>query len=515
VISTGSFFTRMPLQRAIGAFLRHPSLLIAGASVLSLVLAALTALSLWEMRTDAMDRARDAADNLSLILQRDIARNIEVYDLSLQAVIDGMQDPAIVALPPNIRQLVLFDRSTNAQDLGSLLVTNSTGDVIIDSRSVPPRRLHLGDRDYFQVQQGSPDVGLYLSEPFRPRVRGLDMTIGLSRRLTGPHGAFNGIVVGTLRLNYFRRLFEGINLGPHAAVTLVRADGTLLMRRPYDEKLIGRSLGGSEAFQRRLLAPEGTYVAVAAVDNIERLFSFRHIGEHPLIVAVGLATEDIYAEWWQRAWVIGGIVLMLDAVFMTLSVLFARQLRKRLEMEQQLQWMANTDSLTGLGTRRALDAALDVEWRRANRYRTPLSVLMIDVDDFKRFNDRYGHAAGDTALRTVARCVNESIKRPGDFAGRYGGEEFCALLPNTDLAGAMRVAETIRAAVLAADEPNVGSAHGKLTVSIGVAAHSGVAAAEDTPEDLVRLADGRLYEAKAAGRNTVIPRQERPKLAVV
>lgn len=505
----------MPLQRATGALLRRPSLLIIGASALSLVLAALTALSLWEMRSDALACARDAADNLALILQRDIARNIEVYDLSLQAVIDGVRDPAMLALPPAVRQLVLFDRSTNAQDLGSLLVTDKAGDVVIDSHSVPPRHIYLGDRDYFQVHQASDDVGLYISEPFMPRATGLERSLGLSRRLNGPHGEFNGIVVGTLRLNYFRRLFDGINLGPHATVTLIRTDGTLLMRRPYNEKLIGRNLADATAFQKRLLAPEGSYVDIAGIDDIERLFSFRHIGDHPLIVTVGLATEDIYAEWWRRAWVISGIVLMLDAVFIVLSFLFAQQLRKRLEMEQQLHLLANTDSLTGLGTRRALDSALDVEWRRANRHHTPMAVLMIDVDDFKPYNDRYGHAAGDTALRTVARCINDSIKRPGDFAGRYGGEEFCAVLPNTDLGGAARVAESIRAAVLAANERNAGSAYGKLTVSIGVAVHSGIAAEDDTLEDLVRLADGRLYEAKAAGRNVVMPRHERPKLAVV
>ncbi|MBR7559216.1 hypothetical protein KC218_21955, partial [Mycobacterium tuberculosis] len=98
------------------------------------------------------------------------------------------------------------------------------------------------------------------------------------------------------------------------------------------------------AFQKRLLAPEGSYVDIAGIDSIERLFSFRHIGDHPLIVTVGLATEDIYAEWWRRAWVISGIVLMLDAVFIVLSFLFAQQLRKRLEMEQQLHLLANTDS---------------------------------------------------------------------------------------------------------------------------------------------------------------------------
>ncbi|TXD69223.1 diguanylate cyclase, partial [Ralstonia pseudosolanacearum] len=136
----------MPLSRLAGAILRRPPLMIVGALALSAAVATLTVLSLYEMRMDALARARDSADNVSLILQRDIARNLEVYELSMQAVIDGVRDPAILALPPTIRQLVLFDRSTNAQDLGSLLVTNAAGDVIIDSRSVPPRRIHIGDR---------------------------------------------------------------------------------------------------------------------------------------------------------------------------------------------------------------------------------------------------------------------------------------------------------------------------------------------------------------------------------
>ncbi|WP_274617339.1 PDC sensor domain-containing protein, partial [Ralstonia solanacearum] len=194
--------------------------------------ATLTVLSLYEMRMDALARARDSADNVSLILQRDIARNLEVYELSMQAVIDGVRDPAILALPPNIRQLVLFDRSTNAQDLGSLLVTDADGNVVIDSRSVPPRRIHLSDRDYFKVHQQSADTGLYLSKPFTPRINGAETSIGLSQRLNRPDGAFNGVVIGTLRLNYFRRLFDGVSLGEHAAITLVRTDGTLLMRRP-------------------------------------------------------------------------------------------------------------------------------------------------------------------------------------------------------------------------------------------------------------------------------------------
>ncbi|WP_328516683.1 sensor domain-containing diguanylate cyclase [Ralstonia pseudosolanacearum] len=505
----------MPLSRLAGAILRRPPLMIVGALALSAAVATLTVLSLYEMRMDALARARDSADNVSLILQRDIARNLEVYELSMQAVIDGVRDPAILALPPTIRQLVLFDRSTNAQDLGSLLVTNAAGDVIIDSRSVPPRRIHLGDRDYFKIHQQSADVGLYLSKPFMPRINGVETSIGISQRLNGPDGAFNGVVVGTLRLNYFRRLFDGVSLGEHAAITLVRTDGTLLMRRPYDQRLIGSDLSASPAFQMRKDSPAGSLIVTGAIDGVERLFSYRRIGDYPLILSVGLAIDDIYAEWRQRAWWIGGIVLLLDAVLIGMSILFARQLRRRMEAEQKLTWLANTDGLTGLGTRRALDAALEAEWQRANRQGQPLAVLMIDVDEFKHYNDRYGHAAGDTVLRTVARCVNDSIRRPGDFAGRYGGEEFCVLLPDTDLAGAQRVAEVIRATVLTAGEPNAGSTHGRLTVSIGVAAHDGRGDTSDTPARLLHRADLQLYEAKSGGRNAVMPRQERPRLAVV
>ncbi|SOZ17521.1 hypothetical protein CBM2598_U10087 [Cupriavidus taiwanensis] len=165
------------------------------------------------------DFARDvvtkgAGRNLSLILQRDIERNIEVYELSMQAVIDGVSGPAILRLPPEIRQRVLFDRSTNAQDMGSLLVTNSGGDVVVDSRSVPPRRVNLSDRDYFTIQQQSANSGLFISKPFLPHLTKTEMSVGLSQRWKDSQGKYTGIVVGTLRLNYFHRLFDGMSSSP-------------------------------------------------------------------------------------------------------------------------------------------------------------------------------------------------------------------------------------------------------------------------------------------------------------
>ncbi|WP_042876001.1 sensor domain-containing diguanylate cyclase [Cupriavidus necator] len=504
----------MALMKFAGAFLARPTLFIVGALAAAVTLACITAVSLYQMRLDALARARDAADNLSLILQRDIERNIEVYELSIQAVIDGVNDPGTLRLPSQIRQRVLFDRSTNAQDMGSLLVTNTAGEIVIDSHSGPPRQLNLSDRDYFTIHQQSAGAGLFIGKPFSPHLAKTETSIGLSRRLTDSQGQFAGIVVGTLRLNYFHRLFDGMTLGDHGSITLVRVDGTVLMRRPYSQRDIGQSIAGAPAFKPLIQADSGCYIGTAALDGAQRLYSFKHIGRYPLIVVVGLATDDIYADWKRRAWAIGSVVALLDILIVLMSVMFAKQFRKRLEMERQLHLLANTDSLTGVGTRRVLDSTIDAEWRRASRSKQSLSALMVDADNFKSFNDHYGHATGDSALRTIARCIVENIRRPGDFVGRYGGEEFCVLLPNTDLRGAVQVAEKIRAAVLATNQANFASPRGRLSVSIGVAVFDGNGLPGDTADKLVHLADQRLYEAKAAGRNTVRPQQAPPQLAV-
>jgi len=507
----------MTLMKLASTFLARPVLFIIAGVAAAIAVAGVVAFALYEMRVDALDRAGDTADNLALILQRDIERNLEIYELSMEAVVDGAKDPGILGLPPNIRQLVLFDRSSNAKDMGSLLVTDAAGDIVIDSRSVPPRKNNLSDRDYFQIhRQPAPYMGVYISKPFAPRAAAnADVSIGLSQRLDDAHGQFAGIVVGTLRLNYFRRLFDGLSLGPRDSITLLRADGTVLMQRPYHREDVGRSIANAASFKSLLQADGGSYLGTAALDGTERFYSFKHVGKYQLIVAVGLATDDIYAEWRRRSWAIGGVMGALALLFALVTVALAKQFHRRLEMEQQLQLLADTDSLTGLGTRRALDAALDVELRRAKRNKQGLAVLMVDVDNFKAFNDHYGHIAGDNALTVVARCIAEGVRRPGDFVGRYGGEEFCVLLPNTDLAGGVRMAEKIRQAVIATNQLHIGTPGGHLTVSIGVAAFDDDTTLDTAEEQLVHKADQRLYEAKAAGRDTVMPHLGHPQASNV
>ncbi len=167
----------------------------------------------------------------------------------------------------------------------------------------------------------------------------------------------------------------------------------------------------------------------------------------------------------------------------------------------RLMALSATDGLTGIANRRAFDAALLAEWSRAARDAADLGLLMIDVDHFKAFNDRYGHPAGDECLRMVAESIAACLRRPPDLAARFGGEEFVALLPATSATEAVEVGERVRAAIMGAAIRHEGSALGCVTVSIGAATispHPG-----DDAQGLINLADRALYDAKRMGRNQV------------
>ena len=166
-----------------------------------------------------------------------------------------------------------------------------------------------------------------------------------------------------------------------------------------------------------------------------------------------------------------------------------------------LRDLANRDGLTGIFNRRALNDRLAAELSRVQRIGEPVSMLLIDVDNFKRFNDTYGHLDGDTCLREIASIIARAARRPGDFAARYGGEEFAVVLPMISASGAAQVAEVIRRDVLQAAIPHAASATGVVTVSVGVATLRPNMLS--TIVDLTAAADSALYRAKAAGRNQI------------
>ncbi len=204
----------------------------------------------------------------------------------------------------------------------------------------------------------------------------------------------------------------------------------------------------------------------------------------------------------------GRIYGLLSASFVLLVLLVENGwlYARLLDATAELRLLMTADALTGIANRRAFDESLEREWRRAARTQAPLSLLMIDVDHFKNFNDCYGHVLGDECLRKVAGVLARSAKRGGEVAARYGGEEFAVLLPDTDAPAATNIGQNICDAVQALAIPHAQSITGPcVTVSIGVACiypnkelQNGI---EASSVKLVELADHALYKAKADGRN--------------
>lgn len=185
-------------------------------------------------------------------------------------------------------------------------------------------------------------------------------------------------------------------------------------------------------------------------------------------------------------------------------VLKAR-VKNHLELKRKtdlLTQLASIDGLTGVANRRQLNASLQQEWSRCQRYQHPLSLILIDVDHFKRYNDHYGHGCGDSCLRRVAKALLALCQRPGDLLARYGGEEFVALVPEASTEEARHTAELLRTAVESLAIPHqYATAADIVTVSLGVA--SMIPDMEHKPESLLNMADRALYQAKEAGRNRV------------
>jgi diguanylate cyclase (GGDEF)-like protein len=200
----------------------------------------------------------------------------------------------------------------------------------------------------------------------------------------------------------------------------------------------------------------------------------------------------------------GQLAVSLDNVMLYASL--ERKVAERTEAlaaaNAQLAQLSLTDAMTGITNRRGFDEQFRRYWRRALRNQTSIGLAMIDIDEFKKYNDGYGHAAGDACLTLVAAALNDGVREGSDVAARYGGEEFVLILGESDGLAALTVAERVRSAVADLREPHAASGHGIVTISVGIVAV--VPGAVSDPADFLKAADDALYEAKRGGRNRVV-----------
>jgi diguanylate cyclase (GGDEF)-like protein/PAS domain S-box-containing protein len=184
-------------------------------------------------------------------------------------------------------------------------------------------------------------------------------------------------------------------------------------------------------------------------------------------------------------------------------LLAIEDITERKMAEEQLKFIASMDGLTGIANRRHFDTTLDLEWRRAMRSFSPVSLIMIDIDVYKNYNDSYGHLAGDSCLQKIAHTIRDSLRRAGNFAARFGGEEFTVILPDTNAKEAYVFAESLREKIENLNIEHKDSIVGSnVTVSLGVS--SLIPDKNRTRDELISLADKALYKAKQGGRNRVV-----------
>lgn len=273
------------------------------------------------------------------------------------------------------------------------------------------------------------------------------------------------------------------------------------LRREFDVRVAS---SGQEALRLVGENPPDLILLDIVMPNMDGYEVCRRLKGHPGTMNIPIifltAKGDVAEE------TMGLSLGAVDYIIKPVSVpIVQARVRTHVELKRRgdlLESLSMRDGLTGIPNRRHFDEALHRAWRQAIRGRTPLSLVMADIDCFKAYNDTYGHLAGDECLRAVARTFATTLKRPGDLAARYGGEEFAMVLEDTSLSGALHMAESMRREVAALGMENKGS-----WVSDVVTVTLGVAWAVPTPvhnqKMLLSMADSQLYAAKQAGRNRV------------
>lgn len=476
--------------------------------------ALLTAWQIWTIRHDSLRHTQINALNLARALNTHTEGAFKQCELLLLDL--GSQVEAYGTGPAQLQRLreLMTQQKAALPQVSSISLYDEKGAWLLSSMGEVPAGANGADRDFFQYHREHPGHAMYIGLPIRSRVTGA-WVISASRRLERPDGSFAGVVVVGIGLDYFLSLYRDIEIGRTGAIGLTTGSGRLLLRYPFNEKDIGLDLSSSPLIGRALKeAPFGTASYTSRVDGTPRIYAFVRSERYALITGVALGRDESLESWRRQTEQFGAVVLILLVILGFLGKRLMALIRQRirterelrtaqkrlLELNQELEALASLDALTGLANRRQFDDYLDKELLRSRRDGSALSLLLIDVDYFKAYNDHYGHPAGDRCLQRIAEVLRDSARRPADLAARYGGEELALVLPDTDAEGARQFAEQLLLALRRAQIPHVASPFGIITASFGVAT-APADAERPSAVQLIAEADRRLYRAKQEGRN--------------
>jgi diguanylate cyclase (GGDEF)-like protein len=436
-------------------------------------------------------------------LFRKVESDLRIMERWLQANpdVDLRSAPHFVAMVDDLRE------STRGLTDLRLLATDGRSYAIPTRPGTTP--LDVSIRPFYQQFMSSSEQGLFIGEAVLSR-EVKRWRIPTLWRLQTPVRDIQAVFAG-IDLNRLGALHEQMRLQPNGSILLVRSDGIVLSRTPYVQEVIGRDLSKGRGFATEYgVKPRGAYISEAGIgDGMQRLTSYQRLDDYPLIVLVNRPLDDVLAVYNVRRDIVFGAAAVLTLLALAFTWVLWRSQHALRTVQQNLQRLEATDSLTGVMSRRAFLDAAQREFARARRYARPTAVLIFDLDHFKRINDSHGHAVGDTVLRECAAAW-KTVLREQDLLGRIGGEEFCAVLPETPKAAAAQAAERLRKAVLPL------RFHGRdrvfsVSVSVGMTM---LARGDEELAQAMERADRAMYLAKERGRDCVECIEE-PHLTVV
>ncbi|MGE8100564.1 sensor domain-containing diguanylate cyclase [Pseudomonas fluorescens] len=483
----------------------------------SLVCVSVVVLTAWQIWTARENTLRDIETdtlNLTNALNTYTEGTFKQSEVVLLGLTDRIEKDGTG--PQQLERLkVLVAQEKGAlKQLNSVALYDAQGDWIFSTnKRVSPNSNHA-DRAFFKHHRDNPDRGIFIGPAIRGRTTGA-WVISVSRRIDHPDGSFAGVIAVTLSLEHFLKLYRTISVGQYGVISLTSSEGCLLVRYPFQEQDIGRDLSRAPIFSEYLRKmSSGTVDFVSNVDGIHRIYAFTRSDQYPLVTTVAVGQDEAMQAWWSQTRQSVAVVMVLLGLLITLGRRLIADISHRIraeaelrttqtaliELNQTLEVLASEDTLTGLANRRHFDQFLDIEFKRARRLRSPLSLILIDVDFFKRYNDHYGHLAGDECLRIISQSIKQCVRRPADMTARYGGEEIAVVMPNTDEEGARSVAEAILLGIAQARLEHLSSPFGSVTASLGLATFTAYDSERDEMS-LIDLADRALYLAKSQGRN--------------
>ncbi len=490
------------------------------ATLALLVLACLasTLVLTWSMlhaRRLELSNAVIATSNNAHTLAEQANSSFKMADTVLLSLVDNVEVGGLSSTNVNrIRQL-MTKHIIQLPALQGLFIYDEQGRWVVTSAGTRYDGRNNSDRAYFQFHKTHPSRDAHIGRPIIGRTSGV-WVIPVSRRIEHPDGSFAGVALATIKIDFFRKIYESLDIGEDGKILMTLNEGALLLRVPFDPAGIGSDITPHPIFRLQAQKNFPNRGGDLRVDGRRRIYSYSRVGDYPVGIIVLRVKDQVLRPWLHTAGfaylalvvLVGGLLVLGRRVFR--QVVLRDQLQRELmETKEKLEaanatlsTMAYIDGLTDLFNRRYYEKTFERELRRACRSGASVAVLIIDVDHFKKFNDRYGHPLGDECLRKVAQAILAGMRRSGDMAARYGGEEFVVVLPDTDLAGAQMVAETIRAHVESLVIEHADASGGVVTVSIG--AHAGIPrTADDSGAAFVAAADAALYRAKVNGRNSV------------